>query len=524
MSDDDSPRPFRRERNLSNRNFKRRGSNRRYSTESHSSVDSVSLATESKDASNTTSTDDNLNVSKGSSSLQISYSVNSDTENAFNRRSLLKMKPPAEDGNEPQTPEPALLPVRQKVLHFEALQSEDRIIFKTGKYKSKSLQALAEATSHNTQHSGLHLGPLRVLPIFNRKLKQNGETSSNSFHASIDEERSEDEVEDITDFAEDATTPTNEYIVPEIAKELTETSTLSSKPGEEFQSANTDINANVAEYGVDDFGKAESVRRTISADSTPIINIKIENHSSEQDEQNISNTAKKDFPRNFRSTPRPKTEIIGTINRNVKFNSVYAEKDDGEEDEEPQLREKCDKFVHPILEELIKTEETYVENLLMGIQNYGNIFQRADLPIGLRGKKYVLFGNIEQITEFHRDEFLPMLHRNRRDLKRLFLEFIRFIDENCFYSYVIFTMNKQRSLKLCDLYKNYFKMIQSDLDDKLGINSFLVQPIQRMARYPLLLKEFITALFKNREYVMKPLIESCCRLDKKSTHTANDDQ
>lgn len=28
--------------------------------------------------------------------------------------------------------------------------------------------------------------------------------------------------------------------------------------------------------------------------------------------------------------------------------------------------------------------------------------------------------------------------------------------ENCFYGYVIFTMNKQKSLKLCDTYKNYF--------------------------------------------------------------------
>lgn len=35
-------------------------------------------------------------------------------------------------------------------------------------------------------------------------------------------------------------------------------------------------------------------------------------------------------------------------------------------------------------------------------------------------------------------------------------------------------------------------MIQTELDDKLGINSFLVQPIQRMARYPLLLQQFIT--------------------------------
>lgn len=95
---------------------------------------------------------------------------------------------------------------------------------------------------------------------------------------------------------------------------------------------------------------------------------------------------------------------------------------------EIELRDKSDKCVHPILEELIKTEEAYVNNLYMGIENYGNIFQRKDLPLGLRGKKYDLFGNIEQIAEFHRDEFLPMLQRNRRDLKRLFDEFLQFLD------------------------------------------------------------------------------------------------
>lgn len=45
MADENSsPRPFRRERNLSNRNFNKRGSNRRrFSTESHSSIESKSL-------------------------------------------------------------------------------------------------------------------------------------------------------------------------------------------------------------------------------------------------------------------------------------------------------------------------------------------------------------------------------------------------------------------------------------------------------------------------------------------------
>ncbi|XP_017478914.1 PREDICTED: pleckstrin homology domain-containing family G member 4B-like isoform X3 [Rhagoletis zephyria] len=221
--------------------------------------------------------------------------------------------------------------------------------------------------------------------------------------------------------------------------------------------------------------------------------------------------------KNYRSASRPKTEIIGTTNHPIidKCKSLYQPRDEHEEEAEAVLRDKSSQHIKPILDELIKTEETYVENLRIGLENYGNIFARKDLPIGLRGKKYVLLGNIGQIYEFHLEEFLPMLHANRRDLKRIFDEFQLYIDKNLFYCYVIFTMNKQRSLKLCDTYKNYFKRIQNELDDKLGINSFLVQPIQRMARYPLLLQQFITTLFKHRDFEIKPLLESCCRLEKK---------
>lgn len=102
--------------------------------------------------------------------------------------------------------------------------------------------------------------------------------------------------------------------------------------------------------------------------------------------------------------------------------------DDEEEGEEQiQLRDKGFKSIQPILDELIRTEQTYVNNLCLGIRNYGDIFDRADLPRGLRGKRYVLLGNIEQIVEFHRDEFLPMLLRNRNDLKSIFDEFKQFI-------------------------------------------------------------------------------------------------
>ncbi|EDW10300.2 myosin-M heavy chain [Drosophila mojavensis] len=474
MADEDlSPLPFRRERNLSNRNFNKRNSRRRSGQPSE--LERHSSALDGHCGGRRDS-----NASSSSSSFQLSYSVNSDTESAFNRRSILKMRAASDDTAEPRadttpqtptTPDPAFLDVRQKVQRFETLKTtisylrQDRLSLKLlENRRHPSFSQYTDQVQIRTPPP-----PRRVaLPGLSSRTD-----SVSSNHLSIDEVRSEDEVDQISDFEADPQEAV-EYVLSESSSAV-------------LPASCTDA----------DEVKTQAVQRSISADPTKL-------------------RTDKDFPRNFRSTPRRKTEIIGTTNHHLvnKFHSVYQPKEE-EDETEIELRDKSDKCVHPILEELIHTEEAYVKNLFTGLDNYGNIFQRKDLPLGLRGKKYDLFGNIEQIAEFHRDEFLPMLQRNRRDLKRLFDEFLEFLDQNYFYGYVIFTMNKQKSLKLCDLYKNYFTSIRLERDDKLGINSFLVQPIQRMARYPLLLTQFINTFFKNRDIVMKPLIESCCRLEKR---------
>ncbi|XP_001361798.4 triple functional domain protein isoform X1 [Drosophila persimilis] len=490
MADPDlSPLPFRRERNLSNRNFNKRNSRRRISQqaaeqERHPSTNMDADGARQRDSA----------VSSSSSSFQLSYSVNSDTESAFQRRSLLKLREPeveVEGESAPQTPmtpttpDPAWLDVRQKVQRFETLKTTIGYL----RQERHSLKLLENRRRPSFEdHAGEHRTPPATPP---RRIRLPGLAGSRSSsipstpgttNSSISEVRSEDEVDQISDFETDPHA-TREYVLAESASEV------------------------LPSHAVDpeDESSSQQVQRSISVDQPAA------SHTLPLQMRNDQ-----DFPRNYRSTPRRKTEIIGTTNQHLvgKFHSLYQPKDE-EEEVEIELRDKSDKCVHPILEELVKTEEAYVNNLYTGIENYGNIFQRKDLPQGLRGKKYDLFGNIEQIAEFHRDEFLPMLQRNKRDLKRLFDEFLQLLDQNCFYGYVIFTMNKQNSLKLCDLYKNYFTNIRLERDDKLGINSFLVQPIQRMARYPLLLTQFINTFFKNRDIVMKPLIESCCRLEKR---------
>lgn len=168
-----------------------------------------------------------------------------------------------------------------------------------------------------------------------------------------------------------------------------------------------------------------------------------------------------------------------------------------------------------IIKELISTELSYVETLKNGIRNYVNVFHNeANVPPGLKGKKYVLCGNVEQLAEFHENEFLPMLQRNQNDVGRLFEEFYRLIEVDCFYGYVLYAINKSRSENLCIQEKAFFRELQNKAGDKLGIDSFLVQPIQRLPRYPLLLNEMITSFFKSDPVKYKTVIGLCCRVEK----------
>ena len=62
-----------------------------------------------------------------------------------------------------------------------------------------------------------------------------------------------------------------------------------------------------------------------------------------------------------------------------------------------------------ILQELISTERDYVWALQLIVDNYIPEIKKEDVPQALRGKRNVIFGNIEKIYEFHSQHFLQEL-------------------------------------------------------------------------------------------------------------------
>lgn len=61
------------------------------------------------------------------------------------------------------------------------------------------------------------------------------------------------------------------------------------------------------------------------------------------------------------------------------------------------------------MDEMISTEREYVRSLSYIIQHYFPEMERLDLPQDLRGKRTIIFGNVEKLWDFHSQYFLKDL-------------------------------------------------------------------------------------------------------------------
>lgn len=64
-----------------------------------------------------------------------------------------------------------------------------------------------------------------------------------------------------------------------------------------------------------------------------------------------------------------------------------------------------------VMREMVDTERSYINSLKFVISNYVPELGRDDLPVALRGKRNVIFGNLEKIYEFHSNSFLAELEQ-----------------------------------------------------------------------------------------------------------------
>ncbi|XP_045520377.1 triple functional domain protein-like isoform X3 [Pieris brassicae] len=139
--------------------------------------------------------------------------------------------------------------------------------------------------------------------------------------------------------------------------------------------------------------------------------------------------------------------------------------------------------------ELIHTENVYVERLRHVVEDYIPEMSREDIPITLMGMKTDIFANIERICRFHAEEFLPALRDCENDLRKLGQCFRRF--EQKFNMYVMYSRNNKRATKLVYEHKHFFQRRQLELGDRLDLSSYLLEPVQRIPRYKLFLDDLV---------------------------------
>ncbi|XP_046876434.1 proto-oncogene DBL [Hypomesus transpacificus] len=162
---------------------------------------------------------------------------------------------------------------------------------------------------------------------------------------------------------------------------------------------------------------------------------------------------------------------------------------DSEADESPEQLKRL------IMKELIETERLYVEELLSVLLGYRAEMDNPSLSFllssDLRKKKEVLFGNIPEIYQFHSRVFLQDLQGCLETPERVGACFL--LRKEKFQVYERYCQNKPRSELLWRQCSDspFFQECQRKLEHKLGLDSYLLKPVQRLTKYQLLLKELV---------------------------------
>uniref|UniRef100_A0A8C1K1K3 Rho guanine nucleotide exchange factor (GEF) 25b n=1 Tax=Cyprinus carpio TaxID=7962 RepID=A0A8C1K1K3_CYPCA len=156
------------------------------------------------------------------------------------------------------------------------------------------------------------------------------------------------------------------------------------------------------------------------------------------------------------------------------------------EDDEQQRRTALEKSIY-VLSELVETEKLYVEDLGLVVEGYMATMKSAGVPEYLVGKDKIVFGNIHQIYDWHKDYFLGELEKCVCEPELLAQLFIK--HERRLNMYVVYCQNKPKSEHIVSEYiETYFEELRQQLGHRLQLNDLLIKPVQRIMKYQLLLK------------------------------------
>lgn len=141
--------------------------------------------------------------------------------------------------------------------------------------------------------------------------------------------------------------------------------------------------------------------------------------------------------------------------------------------------------------ELLQTERTYVKDLETCIKSFLKEMRTSNgngMPPALHKREDVIFGNMEEIYNFHNSVFLKELEKYEtmpEDVGHCFVTWAQKFD-----MYVHYCKNKPESNTLLVQHGgSYFEELQKKHKVEHPIAAYLIKPVQRITKYQLLLKD-----------------------------------
>ncbi|AWO95656.1 hypothetical protein SMAX5B_015273 [Scophthalmus maximus] len=181
------------------------------------------------------------------------------------------------------------------------------------------------------------------------------------------------------------------------------------------------------------------------------------------------------------------------IKHEVKYDTFLPpqalDSDQGSNESDTEQRNKALRGRMFVVNEMVQSEKDYVKDLGVIVEGFMSRLEVRGIPEDMRGKDKIVFGNIQQIYDWHRDFFLIELERCVQNHDLLADLFIR--HERRLHMYVVYCQNKPRSEFIVIEYENFFEEIQHEISCRMSISDYLIKPIQRITKYQLLLKDFL---------------------------------
>ncbi|KAM9767056.1 LOW QUALITY PROTEIN: kalirin RhoGEF kinase b [Menidia menidia] len=170
-------------------------------------------------------------------------------------------------------------------------------------------------------------------------------------------------------------------------------------------------------------------------------------------------------------------------------NPEAMDSDQGSNESDTEHKNKALRGRMFVVNEMVQSEKDYVKDLGVIVEGFMSRLEVRGIPEDLRGRDKMVFGNIQQIYDWHRDFFLVELERCVQNHDLLADLFIR--HERRLHMYVVYCQNKPRSEFIVIEYESFFEEIQHEISCRMSISDYLIKPIQRITKYQLLLKDFL---------------------------------